>query len=330
MNACLKRCALLALLTLSLLLTSCASLLPDPVRDAVGTLSPEEEAVFPAAQAPESAAARREVTLYFRYGDQPYLAPEIRTVTIAADQSLEMVLLQELSKGPGSRSTQLTAALPEGCGFIAAVSQERTLFVTLGSSILKGWTDEPADWTASAYWQVEAPLRRQLCVQSIVATLTENCDYDQVQFLVEQTNVLRDSLRLRQSWFLDGADDTVLSDPIPRQEELLLSPGNTLRALLDAWKSRDAALLYGYLTQRPDLADCQQAVTDAPLLLSYAFSGGAVSPDGQTIHYTLRLCWQDTSGQSRETSGLAVRLTRVDGLWKLPWAQFTQLIQAMQ
>ena len=39
-------------------------------------------------------------------------------------------------------------------------------------------------------------------MQSIVATITENCNYDGVQMLVEQTDVLSDSLRCARagSW----------------------------------------------------------------------------------------------------------------------------------
>lgn len=48
--------------------------------------------------------------------------------------------------------------------------------------------------------------------------------------LVEQTDVLSDSLRLRQSWFLDGSGDDVLTSPLIRQEQYLLTPSNTLRA----------------------------------------------------------------------------------------------------
>ena len=160
MNKHFRRMALL--LSLCLLLGGCAQIMPDPVRDAASTLAPEVEDALPQVEAPLSASVSREVTLYFRYGDQPYLAPEVRTISVPPDQSFEWTLLQELAKGPGSRSTQLTGTLPEGCAILSAAGQGRTLFVTLSSNILKGWADEPADWAQDAYWQTEAPLRRQL------------------------------------------------------------------------------------------------------------------------------------------------------------------------
>ena len=56
--------------------------------------------------------------------------------------------------------------------------------------------------------------------------------------LVEQTDVLSDSLRLRQRWFLDGSGDDVLTSPLIRQEQYLLTPSNTLRAALTAWSTQ--------------------------------------------------------------------------------------------
>lgn len=327
MNKHFRRMALL--LSLCLLLGGCAQIMPDPVRDAASTLAPEVEDALPQVEAPLSASVSREVTLYFRYGDQPYLAPEVRTISVPPDQSLEWTLLQELAKGPGSRSTQLTGTLPEGCAILSAAGQGRTLFVTLSSNILKGWADEPADWAQDAYWQTEAPFRRQLCMQSIVATVTENCEYDSVQMLVEQTDVVSDSLRLHQSWFLDGSDDTQLMEPISRQDSYLLTPANTLRALLDAWRLRDAALLRSYTADAPDTETFAAALSDAPMLVSFGFSGGTISPDGQTVHLTLRLCCQDSAGITGEIGGLMVHMTRVGGLWKLPWTQLEALFSML-
>ncbi len=320
-----KRLAkMLAALLCALFLSGCSRLLPDPVRAAESTLVPGVDTLLPDAEPAEASTSLQEVTLYFRYEDQPYLAPEIRSLTTAPDEPFELALLQELAKGPSASSVQLTPALPEGCQILSVASQGRTLFVTLSSDILSGWEDEPDAWAQDPYWQVEAPLRRQLCMQSIVATITENCNYDGVQMLVEQTDVLSDSLRLRQSWFLDGSAEDVLTAPLVREDSYLLTPSNTLRAALDAWRTQEFSLLYGYLAaaDRPSYEDFTAYLKKAPRLVNFGFTGGSVSPDGLTALYTLHLYTQDQS-VSQEWNGRVMRLVREGDLWKLPWAQFT-------
>ena len=315
---------LMAVLLCTLLLSGCSQLLPDPVRSAQSTLVPGVDTVLPDAEPAEAATSLREVTLYFRYEDQPYLAPETRSLTVAPDEPFELALLRELAQGPSPSSVQLTSALPEGCLILSVAAQGRTLFVTLSNNILAGWSDEPATWEQDPYWQVEAPLRRQLCMQSIVATITENCNYDGVQMLVEQTDVLSDSLRLRQSWFLDGSGDDVLTSPLIRQEQYLLTPSNTLRAALNAWSTQELSVLYGYLAaaDRPSYEDFTTFMQEAPRLINFGFTGGSVSPDGGTTLYTLHLYTQH-QGVSQEWSGRIMRLVREGDLWKIPWTQFT-------
>lgn len=328
----MKRVLLLAMTLLcTLMLGGCATLLPDPVRDAEVPLSAEAAAALPDPAPPAAAATTREVTLYFRYGTTPYLAPEVRTITLEPDRSLELTLLQELAGGPSASAVSLTSALPPELRFLAANAQGRTLFVTLSRAILTGWPDEPAGWASDPAWQEEVPLRRQLCMQSIVATLTENCDYDGVQMLVEQADVLSDSLRLPQSWFQEGAPEGELTAPMPRQDALLLTPGNTLRAALEAWKMRDHALLYSFLAQqeRPTYAAFAQTMAKMPMLTAYAYSGGSVSPRGNEVRFTLRVCFQTPGGVLMELRDRLMRLEREDGLWKIPWSQVTALMEEL-
>ena len=147
---------LMAALLCTLLLGGCSQLLPDPVRSAQSTLVPGVDTVLPDAEPAEAATSLREVTLYFRYEDQPYLAPETRSLTVAPDEPFELALLRELAQGPSPSSVQLTSALPEGCLILSVAAQGRTLFVTLSNNILAGWSDEPATWEQDPYWQGEA------------------------------------------------------------------------------------------------------------------------------------------------------------------------------
>lgn len=116
-----------------------------------------------------------------------------------------MALISQLLLGPGTASADLNVLFPEGTRVLSTVRQGRTLFVTLSREIMNGYPDEPVDWQEDAEWRTEAPLRRVLCMQSLVATVTENCDVDQVQVLVQAGSTGSGSLRLKQNYFLDDA-----------------------------------------------------------------------------------------------------------------------------
>lgn len=143
--------------------------------------------------------------LYYRCRDEAYLISESRTVTRAPSQSWEYAVIARLLEGPSGTSTGLTRLFPEGTRVLSAVRQGRTLFVTLSKELLNGYSDEPVDWQESETWRRECPLRRRLCMQSLVATVTENCAVDQVQVLVQQTTRTGGSLRLKQNYFLDDS-----------------------------------------------------------------------------------------------------------------------------
>lgn len=291
------------------------------------------DSLLPEAQAPAELYATQAATLYFRFLDEPYLAPETRAVTYAPSQAYELALITALLAGPSAHAAELTSLFPEGTRVLSTARQGRILFVTLSKEIMDPYPDEPADLSAATAG-AESLLRRQLCMQSLVATVTENCDVDDVQVLVEQTGAAAESLRLRQRYFLTTDDDSLLVGLQIRQEELLLTPETTLRAILDGWITQDWARLYRYLAakdpatgeERRSLADFIAAMEGLPRLVSCAFSGGSISLDGASATFTLCPAVLD-GGQAREIPGRVLRLCREDGLWRVPLAQLTQWLE---
>lgn len=327
----MKKRTMLLLLAGCLALGGCA-MTATPPADASATLVPGTSVILPRAQAPAALQTRQTATLFFRYLDEPYLAPETRNVTSSPDQPFEMTLLTELLYGPGTRSADLTALFPEGTRVLSTVTQGRTVFVTLSREIMSGYPDEPADWKSDPALAIEVPLRRRLCMQSLVATLTENCDVDQVQILVEQEGYVSDSLRLKQSYFMDDqASGDGLTGPMTRQEELLLTPSVTLRVILSYWKTQNWTGLYKYLlpsdpvtgAERPAWQDFVTAMENLPRLMDSGFSGGSVSTDGGTATYTLRAVLLLSDGVQGDMDGRVIRLYREDGLWKISMSQLT-------
>lgn len=118
------------LLGAAALLSACS--LTD-VTPPIATFVPEVHTVIPALQAPESLTENPEAILYYRYGSEPYLGYEVRTVVHQPSEPYEMALIRALLQGPGTRSGTLTNLFPDGVKVIATSRQGSTLFVTLSA-----------------------------------------------------------------------------------------------------------------------------------------------------------------------------------------------------
>lgn len=309
-----------------LLCTACVPVGTTPLLETVATSVPGTEPILPEAE--EDAATPRKVqqsaVLYFRFLDEPYLAPESRIITQAPSQSYEMALVNELLSGPGTQSVELSGLFPEGTRVLSTVKQGRTLFVTFTAEIMDAYPDEPANWQESETWQREVPLRRVLCMQSLVATLTENCDVDQVQVLVQQDQVALGSLRLKQQYFMDGSDDSALVGPMTRMPSLLLGPDVTLQVLLQCWQGQDWQRMYQYLAlrdpqtgaERKELQDFVAVMEQLPRLTDATFSQGSLNGDGSCMTYALAAHMMDGVGSEWNANGRIVRLYREGDRWK--------------
>lgn len=318
----MKKAGLMLVLLSILLLGGCAAKLP--IGGTLSTEVPGTGNVLPEAQAPAELDRHQTATLYFRYLEEPYLAQEMRLITHSPSRPYELSLMTELISGPGSHSTELTALFPAGTQVISTVTQGRTLFVTLSREILDSYPDD-ADLSPA-----DRLLRRRLCMQSIAATITENCDIDRVQILVEQAEGEKGSLRLRQSYFDPDAPADALADPLLRQEELLLSPVRTGSVVMNLWCSRDWQRLYQYVArkdpstgaERVSYRDFVTAMENLPLLVSCQVEGGAVTQDGTQA--TLTLCGTTLSaGQESQHEGRVLRLCRENSLWRVTLSQLT-------
>lgn len=314
------RHALLTLLLLScLLLTGCTH---DPVSDLAG-VQPGVDIPAPAtSQLPRDTIPS---TLWFRFDDEPLLAAEAREIPAAAPADYAYALLQALLAGPAS--SELDGLFPQGTRVIAVSQSGNIMFVTLSRHIMNGYPDEPASWRDDPRWAAEVPLRRELAMQSIVATVTDNCDADTVVILVEQTETVTDSLRLRQHYYtLD--DDMTLAAPLVRDEALLLSPARTAQVILQCWQESDWPRLYRYIartdpatgTARPEEDEFFRQIAAQPHLVRGLAEGGSISADGRTAVFTLSGAWL-VDGAEQPFAGLPLRLTREKGIWRVGLSQ---------
>ncbi|MBQ7137924.1 MAG: GerMN domain-containing protein [Clostridia bacterium] len=259
-------------------------------------------------------------TLWFRYGAEPLLAPETRVITHSRAEGHALAIMRALIDGPGASSNDLAGLFPQGTQVISCTQSGNIMFVMLSKHIMNGYADEPAAWRDDPYWAAEVPLRRELAMQSIAATLTENCPVDTVVILVEQSG--SDSLRLRQSYYMEDSD--ALADPLIRNESLLLTPARTVEVIRQCWQEGDFARLYQYVATldpttsiaRPEESEFLALMADMPRLLHARAEGGSVSLDGKTAVFTVSGVWLE-EGNETPFTGMVLRLTREQGIWRI-------------
>lgn len=322
----MRKLLLFGLLLSVLLLTGCdTAFVATPITET--TAVPRVETILPDLTDDGSLVLHDTATLFFRYLDEPYLAPETRIIRQLPSQSYEQALLTELIAGPGATSADLGGLFPQRVRVLSTSRQGRTMFVTLSAEIMDAYPDEPMDWQESDKWRREVPLRRLLCMQAIVATLTENCNADQVQILV-QTGGVTSSLRLKQNYFMDASEDDVVVGPMRRRSELLLTADNTADVLLTCWQTQDWPRLYLYVAardyetgaDRPVYRDFVSRMEALPRLSGFTLDRVSTTQDGRVATVPMDASVL-RSGAEVSYPDRILHLHRENGLWKISLAQ---------
>ena len=312
----MKKGWLLILITCCLLLSGCARIgsLPAALE---ATAVPGVSDPMPAAEAPESRSSSAQSVLWFRFESEECLAPAYRTINYGLNEAYELALVRALIAGPDVRSTGLSGLFPNGVRALSTSLEGRTLFVTFSEELLNGYADEPANWDTDSYWSKEIPLRRQLCMQSLAATLTENCDVDRVQVMVQSDS--GEARRLTLGYYPETNGEVLPADPLWRDETLLLTPQRTAGIILTALSNRDWQKLYLYIFsdsgERQEYADFVVSMEQLPQLTAWTLSGGSASEDGRRFIFSL----QGTvllNGHTSRLENRILRLHREEGVWK--------------
>ena len=317
------RFSILALiLLLPLLLSGCLEQ-ANPLVKNEATAAPGLTGELYAAAADQSNTTQLKATLYFRYLDEPMLAGESRTITVRRDQRPEQAILDALLEGPSAGNADLRRLIPEDAQVEGVSSRDRVLFVTFNEAFLADGI--PEDWAEDGDWKAEAPLLRELITQSIAASVTENFPYTGVQLLVHRQNEVQASLRLSNEYFLDGSEG--LSEPLIRDEALLLTPQTTVKTILTAWAQKDFERMYKYLsrTDRPAYTAFVDALNAAPAVEVLTVGGGSVYTDGQAAVVTVYLR-MITQGTQEALLSYPLQLIRENDVWKMDYARLEALM----
>ena len=270
----------------------------------------------------------RSVALFFRCGNLPYLASEERQIQVQRNESLEKAMVQALINGPASPSSSLSGLFPPGTEVLAAVTQGDTLFVTFNEAFLGKYADEPGDPSAGD-WAREGPLRRQLCLDALGASMVEAGLCAKVQVLVYQGGGQSTSMRLQEG-FLTRNGSAALLPPVTRREDCLLTPHNTGALLLEAWMHQNWEELYDLTARegasaRPGEQSALDAFSAAGALAGFTLSPGNVAYDGKTAVLTADLRLRG-AGEDVVVAGYPLVLVRDGGLWKMDYEKLLALL----
>ena len=322
MSALIKKCLACALLMLcALLLTGCSQ----PAVNAYVQPTPEgalEIPALPKADAADTVSS----TLYFRYEDTALLRQETRNLSVSPNETRERALVQALLEG----SQEGGALFPEGVELLNVQMQSGVAFVTFNEALYGRYGDESGTLTA-AHALPEAQLRRHLAMAALTATLTESGECYGVQVLVRQQSTVGQSMRLKESYFLENGD--MPSAVLTRNESYLMTPANVAHYLLRAWQQRSFDTLYPLLSSldgdaaRPVQTTASEIFSATDMLLVYSVTPGSLSPDGKSAVVCVDMTLRRADGSEYMINGWPLRLERENGAFKVTMRTLRALMQ---
>ncbi|MFR3797023.1 MAG: GerMN domain-containing protein [Christensenellales bacterium] len=145
----------LLLLLLLMMLTACAP--SGNSMEALSVTATPQEDEIPRADGDDAAATDTSALIWYRYGDEPMLAAERRTVSRLPNEPYETALLRLLLEGPSLNAPALRGLFPAGTRVISTSRQGKMLFVTLSYQLMNGYSDEPSNWRSDTAWAQEVP-----------------------------------------------------------------------------------------------------------------------------------------------------------------------------
>jgi len=320
----LKRCFLMAV-TLSLfLLSGCAGLLPERF----GALAQEQEGLHSPVAGEENADIYQ-AELYFRFLDEPYLAAESRTLIVQKDESFEKALVRALISGPSAASSELRRLFSEDVTVESTVAQDELLFVTLSANVTDPLGDEPARWREDVYWQKEVPLRRQLAMQSLAATLIENCGYESIQILLDKRADANGSMRLPMSYY--QVNEAGLAPVLRWDDQYLLTPQKAADVLLKSYQQKDWERVMRYVAVAdgappPNQTTAGMLMDQWLTLIDYQLGEAVLSQRGSNGIVACGATVARSVGDTQQLQAYPLRLIRENSIWKISWSELEGLL----
>lgn len=279
------------------------------------------------ADPPEPASAMQ-ATLYYRYLDSEFLGQETRSLQVPLNQSQEMAIVEALLDGPGPASPMLRPLFPAGTKVLSLLGEGGLLYVTFNQHLMDAYPGE--DLQNQAYVSAEGRARRRLAMASLVNSLTESGQVRQVQVLVQGQEQITASLRLSSRYYLLDSDS--LEDPLLRQEELIIKPGQAAHLFLKLWEQRAFPQLQRLLfipAQDPEILRRSAALSELPTLLVFSTSAGSQDATGSRAVCLVKASILTPSGEEVHLADQPLLMIRKDGVWKAEATSLFSLVDRL-
>ena len=296
------------------------------------TATPQEAAETASQQLAVSGAGDTlDVTLYFRYEDTGLLGAQLATLDIRREETVATAIVQRLIAGPQQAGSRLRALFPQGTRLISVTGEGATAFVTLSREFLGRPSGAPADWEDLTVWQEEAALRRQLAVQSLVLSLTEDGRYQRVQlYLADNDDDIPQRVPLAY-FSVDVSDPTTVLAACSRDESFLLTPQRALDRVLSRWQKKDWEAVYDLLASGSETLPTQSAFVARMRelnvsMLEYETTAGTVSYDGQRATLVLSALLRSPDTGDARLDRESVALMRDGGNWAMTYDTLLSLM----
>lgn len=320
-----KKCLFSLMLACLLMLSGCVGFLPDRL---TSTTDAELEGLHSPVAGAENADAYQ-AELYFRFGDEPFLASESRLLTVRKDESLEKAIVTALLSGPSAAAADLRRLFSDDVTVESTLAQGTLLFVTLSENVTEPLGDEPRAWQEDAYWRHEVPLRRKLAMQSLATTLIENCGYETVQILLHKRADTTGSMRLPMSYYAAGQEG--LAPVLRWDDSVLLTPACTARTVLESYQQKDWDRLYRFVAvgpgaSRPNQTNAGMMMDQWLTLKAYTLGETSVSLNGEQAILSCSATLARSMGDTQTLSAHPLRLVRENGIWKISWSELEGLL----
>jgi len=280
-----------------------------------------------------------DVTLFFRYDQEDYLASDTRTIKVVAIERVEKVVVEELIKGPNPGKLELTPLIHPSTKVVAVSDNNDYLFITLSREFLEPPMEVPENWQEDKNWVEEVNRTRKLAVYSIVNTLTELGRFNRVQILIQRDidDERGERPKRKEMGFTDGNEEqqNTLLEPLARNTELILTPINTVEAMLNAFMEKDWGKVYQYTASKdanniskPEDNDFKSTMSSLdPTLENFQVRDEHVSNDGQNALVTIDFSIKMKDGKVFEKTYIPIKLVREKEIWKVIFPSLSSIYE---
>lgn len=279
------------------------------------------------------------VTLYYRFTSEAYLAGINSTVSVMAGERPESAVIRTLIQGVPMLAADVSALFPNGTSVVDVAFENGILYVTLSEEFLDesivNSIDREVYLSEESYYEAlylatqEMYLMRRLAVLSIINTIAGSSENVKVQIMVQEGE--SEARRLTKAE-LKMDDEKGFIEPLEFDKEILITPEKVAACLLERMVHKEYQRAYVLVAEsdytgatRPVYSEFEQQLAALGIIESYEIVGMRSDDMGQYALAHIRYTAAD--GVIKSVNNARLYLEDEDGL---PKVSYTSLKAVME